>query len=86
MVRYTMVSSANSLTLEDSDSGRPFMLRCNSHGPKIEPCDTSGSTSASSEDTPFSKTRYFLSGRNDFFHQMFFPSLPFLISFVMRCR
>ncbi|CAH3106835.1 unnamed protein product [Porites lobata] len=55
-----MVSSANSLTLEDSDSGRPFKSRCNSHGPKIEPCDTSGSTSTSSEDTPFSKTRYFL--------------------------
>ena len=85
-MRYAMVSSANSLTLEDSDSGRPFMLRRNSHGPKIEPCDASGSTSTSSEDTPFSKTCYFLSGRNDFFHQMFFPSLPFLISFVMRCR
>ncbi|XP_073254841.1 uncharacterized protein [Porites lutea] len=56
-----MVSSANSLSLEDSDSGRSFMLRCNSHGPKTEPCDTSGSTSSSSEDTPFSKTRYFLS-------------------------
>ena len=54
-MRYAMVSSANSLTLEDSDSGSPFMLRCNSHGPKIEPCDTSGSTSTSSEDTPLAK-------------------------------
>ena len=85
-MRYAMVSSANSLKLKDSDSGRSFMLRCNSHGPKIEPCDTSESTSTSSEDTPFSKTRYFLSVRNDVIHLMFFPSLPFLISFAMRCR
>ena len=85
-MRYAMVSSANSLTRKGSDSGRSFMLRCNSHGPKIEPFDTSESTSTSSEDTPFSKTRYFLSVRNDVIHLMFFPSLPFLISFVMRCR
>ena len=53
IARYMAVSSAKSLTLDLTWSGRSFMYARKSMGPRTEPCGTPEDTAILSDLTPF---------------------------------
>ena len=69
-------SSANSLTDDLTEFGRSIMCHKNSIGPSTVPCGTPESTVASSEYSPSSATRIFLSVRKDVSHVWSGPLIP----------
>ena len=56
IAKYMAVSSANSLTLDLTWSGRSFTYARKSMGPRTEPCGTPEDTATLSELTPFKTT------------------------------
>ena len=58
IARYMAVSSAKSLTLDLTWSGRSFIYARKSMGPRTEPCGTPGDTAILSDLTPFKTTAW----------------------------
>ena len=70
-------SSVNRLTDDLTEIGRTFMWHKNSIGPSTVPCGTLETIVASSEYSPSSATRIFLSVRQDVSHVWSGPLIPY---------
>ena len=76
MQRYIAVSSAKSLTLDLTCSGRSFMYARNKKGPITEPCEMPEETVIVPEWKPFVTTDCFLLSKNFLIHCKVSPLIP----------
>ena len=73
IVRYTIVSSANSLVFDLIFSGMSLMKYKSKLGPKTDPCGTPESTCMKLDDSPSTTTAWFRSSRKLWIHVLVFP-------------
>ena len=76
MARYMAVSSAKSLTLDLTCSGRPFIYAKKRMGPRTEPCGTPDETEILSEEIPLMTTACFLLSKKFLIHLRTSPLMP----------
>ena len=73
---YMAVSSAKSLTLDLTFSGRSFMYAMKRIGPRTEPCGTPEETEIELELVPLVTTDCFLLSKKSFIHLRVSPLIP----------
>ena len=76
MARYMAVSSAKSLTLDLTCSGRSFIYAKKRMGPRTEPCRTPDETGILSEEIPLMTTTCFLLSKKFLIHLRTSPLMP----------
>ena len=74
--RYIAVSSAKSLTLDLTCSGRSLMYTRKRIGPRTEPCGMPEETGMQFEFTPFMTTACFLLSKKSVIHFRVSPLIP----------